>query len=228
VSALDRRSFLSTLARTAGGLAVLSGIPSCGEGETIVAPPPPGRGNVDGLVTDLQSNVVPSLGRLILMFASGRQVGLSTTPDASGRFRFESLLPGEYQLRYHAPGEAFVPEPFPHPIRFSVESGQTTQLQVRVRTGPYNINTIEIYCGDGFFQLQPDGVENGDAVVQAGINVCWYNVGLTVHSVTGGPWVDSGDLQRAQAYLWTANQKGLFGYQCKHHGSDMRATLRVV
>lgn len=207
---------------------MLSGLPSCGDDSGSAAAPPEGKGVVDGVVTDLQGNPVPSLGRIILMFASGRQTGASATPGADARFRFDALQPGDYQIRYHAPGQAFVPEPFPHPLRFSVEADRTTQLRVPVRVGPYNINTVEIYCGDGFFQLQPDGPENGEAVVSAGINVCWYNVGLNVHSVTGGPWVDSGDLQRAQAYLWTASQKGLFGYRCKYHGAEMQGTLRVV
>ena len=61
-----------------------------------------------------------------------------------------------------------------------------------------------------------------------GINVCWYNVGLSVHTVTGGPWVDSGDMQRTQAYLWTATQKGLFAYRCRYHAPQMQATLRIV
>ena len=224
---VGRRYFLASCVRTATGLFVLTGIQSCGGGGENVAPPP-GKGNVDGAVTDLQGNPVPSLGRIILMFGSGKQVGVSANPDSSGRFKFEGLLPGEYQIRYDAPGQAFVPEPFPHPLRFTVDAGRTTQLQVRVRVGLYNVNTMEIYCGDGFFQLQPDGPENGEAVVPAGINVCWYNVGLSVHSVTGGPWVDSGDLQKTQAYLWTANQKGFYAYRCKYHAPQMQATLRVA
>jgi len=225
---MDRRDFVTNLVNVVGGLGVASIVPSCGTGSVPSEPPPAGKGNVDGLVTDLDGNPVPSLGRVILMFASGRQVGLSANPDARARFSFVGLAPGEYQVRYHAPGQAFVPEPFPHPIRFRVEADGTVPLHVPVRVGPYNINTVEIYCGDGFFQLQPDGIENGEAVVARGINVCWYNVGVDVHSITGGPWLDSGDLQRTQAYLWTANQTGTFGYQCRHHGPDMRAVLRVV
>jgi plastocyanin len=49
-----------------------------------------------------------------------------------------------------------------------------------------------------------------------------------VHTVTGGPWGDSGDLQKSQAYLWPATVAGLYAYQCKYHGSSERALLRVT
>jgi len=162
------------------------------------------------------------------MTGRGRQTGARSAPDASGRFSFLDVTPGDYQIRFDAPGVAVVPEPFPHPIRFSVEAGKTTDVFVHVRLGNYNQNLVEIYIGDGFFQLQPNGTENGECAVKVGTNVCWYNVDTAVHTVTGGPWGDSGDLQKSQAYLWPATTTGLFGYQCKYHGSSEKALLRVI
>jgi hypothetical protein len=227
--AMSRRNFLASLGTTGAGVAV-AGLSACGgspgDDGGIVAPP--ATGNIAGLVSSLDGVPHPGLGTLILMNGRGRQTGQRSSPDASGRFSFSSLTPGEYQLRFNAPGLAVVPEPFPHPIRFSVEAGKTTDVPVRVQLGNYNQNLVEIYIGDGFFQLQPDGLENGESVVKVGTNVCWYNVDNTVHTVTGGPWGDSGDLQKAQAYLWPATQTGLFAYQCKYHGSSEKALLRVV
>jgi hypothetical protein len=93
--------------------------------------------------------------------------------------------------------------------------------------GNYNQNLVES-IGDGFFQLQPNGTENGERVVKVGTNVCWYNVDTEVHTVSGGPWGDSGDLQKSQAYLWPATTAGLFGYQCRYHASSEKALLRVI
>ncbi|MGQ0537846.1 MAG: cupredoxin domain-containing protein, partial [Gemmatimonadaceae bacterium] len=87
---------------------------------------------------------------------------------------------------------------------------------------------IEIYAGDDFFQLQPDGLENGVARVKQGTTVCWYNVGTQPHSVTGGPWRDSGDLGRAQSFIWVADRIGVYPYRCRYHTPHMTATLEVV
>jgi hypothetical protein len=189
---------------------------------------PPETGNITGIVSSLDGGVQPRLGTLILMNARGRQMGARSSPDANGRFSFSNVTAGEYQIRFDAPGLAVVPEPFPHPIRFSVEAGKTTDVPVRVQLGNYNQNLVEIYIGDGFFQLQPNGTENGECVVKVGTNVCWYNVDTAVHTVSGGPWGDSGDLQKSQAYLWPATQTGLFGYQCRYHATGEKALLRVT
>jgi hypothetical protein len=227
--ALSRRDFLATLGAAGAGVAAIA-IGACGgsggDGGEVVAPP--ATGNITGLVSTLEGVPQPGLGTLILMNGRGRQTGQRSSPDATGHFSFSSITPGDYQLRFNAPGLAVVPEPFPHPIRFSVEAGKTTDVPVRVQLGNYNQNLVEIYIGDGFFQLQPDGTENGETVVKVGTNVCWYNVDNTVHTVTGGPWGDSGDLQKSQAYLWPATVSGLFAYQCKYHGSSEKALLRVM
>lgn len=230
VSLLSRRQFVARLAAVGGGIALV-GTSACGGGSDgdggIVEPPPP-TGSISGLVSSLDGVAQPRLGTLILMTDRGRQTGQRASPDANGRFTFVDVKPGEYQIRFDAPGLAVVPEPFPHPIRFSVEAGKATDVPVRVKLGNYNQNLVEIYIGDGFFQLQPNGTENGECVVKVGTNVCWYNVDTAVHTVTGGPWGDSGDLQKSQAYLWPATTAGLFGYQCRYHGSSEKALLRVT
>jgi hypothetical protein len=203
---------------------------SCGGGDgggTTITPPP-GRGEISGTVSDLDGVPQPSLGLLILMDGSGRQTGDRATPDVSGHYHFHNVTPGNYQIRFHAPGVAVIPEPFYNPTRLTVRAGETTDVPIRVKLGNYNSNLVEIYAGDGFFQLQPDGAQNAETVVRLGTLVCWYNVDTQVHTVTGGPWVDSGDLQRSQAYIWTADQEGLFAFQCKYHQPAMRGTLRVT
>ena len=135
---------------------------------------------------------------------------------------------GDYQIRFHASGQAIIPEPYQHPIKFAVQAGKVTDLTIRVVRGNFGNVQAEIYCGDDFFQLQPDGQENGESVVKLGTVVCWYNVGAKVHTVTGGPWNDSGDLQKTQSYIWVANQTGLFPYYCRYTRPQMQGTLRVV
>jgi len=227
LGAISRRDFLARLGAAGAGVAVLT---ACGgsdgsDGGGIVQPP--ATGNITGLVETLDGTPQPNLGTLILMNERGRQTGKRSSPDANGRFAFSLVTPGAYQLRFDAPGLAAVPEPFPHPIRFSVEAGKTTDVPVHVQLGNYNQNLVEIYIGDGFFQVQPNGTENGDCVVKAQTNICWYNVDDTVHTVTGGPWGDSGDLQPSQAYLWPATTLGTFSYHCKYHPSSEKALLRV-
>ncbi|MEP7346615.1 MAG: carboxypeptidase regulatory-like domain-containing protein [Gemmatimonadaceae bacterium] len=213
---------------TAGGLLVGSALVACSSDGGGPTPPVQQLGAINGLVSDLQGIPQPGIGTLILLFNDGRHTGDRAAPDANGRFHFTNLAAGNYQLRFHAPGVAIVPEPFPHPIRFTVDAGKTTDVPVRVKLGNYNSNLVEIYTGDDFFQLQPDGQENVETVVKLGELVCWYNVGIAVHTVTGGPWVDSGDLQKSQAYIWTADQIGLFAFSCKYHQPGQRATLRVT
>ena len=230
VSLLSRRQFVARLAAVGGGIALVgtSGCSSGSLGPGEITEPPPAKGSISGLVSSLDGAPQPRLGTLILMTDRGRQTGQRTSPDANGRFTFLDVTPGDYQIRFDAPGLAVVPEPFPHPIRFSVAAGKATDVPVRVKLGNYNQNLVEIYIGDGFFQLQPNGTENGECVVKVGTNVCWYNVDTAVHTVSGGPWGDSGDLQKSQAYLWPATTAGLFGYQCRYHGGSEKALLRVI
>ena len=228
-ASMSRRDFVARLA-TAGSGILIAGTSACGAsgGDGEVVGPPPATGNVTGTVSTLDGTPQPRLGTLILMSDRGRQTGARAQPDANGRFSFLDVTPGNYQIRFDAPGLAVVPEPFPHPIRFTVEAGKTTDVPVRVQLGNYNQNLVEIYIGDGFFQLQPNGTENGECVVKVGTNVCWYNVDTAVHTVSGGPWGDSGDLQKSQAYLWPATTPGRFGYQCRYHASSEKALLQVI
>jgi plastocyanin len=221
---LTRRDFLVTMTATAVGGSVLA----CGVDPPTEGGPSGDVGRVTGLVTNLAGAVQPSLGRVILMYSGGQQVpGRVREIDPAGRFAFEDLEARDYQLRFHAPGVAYVPEPLAHPIRFSIESGKTTQVAVKVELGVDTDDMIEIYAGDDFFQLQPDGTENGTATVHVGDVICWYNVGMHPHTVTGGPWVDSGDMPRTASFIWIADRVGVFPYKCKYHDPIMQATLRV-
>jgi hypothetical protein len=225
---VSRRDFLQRVGRTAAGLYAVSGIAACGGGDGGGTTSPPNAGVVRGIVVDVQGAPQPGFGVLILMDDEGRHTGARVTPDAAGRFKIDALAAGEYQFRFHAAGQAIIPEPYQHPIKFTVVASATTELTIRVQRGTFNQNQVEIYCGDDFYQLQPDGAENGETVVKLGTVVCWYNVGKRIHTVTGGPWNDSGDMQKTQSYIWVANQLGLFGYRCVHSQPQMQATLRVI
>lgn len=221
-----RREFVRVVGMAVGLLAI--GTEGCGGGDGGATRPPDPLGSVDGLVTDVQGTPQANFGSVILMYPNGQHVGKTATPDASGKFRFTALPEGDYQVRFQAAGQAIVPEPYQHPMKFTVQAGKATQLTVRIQRGSFAQNQVEIYCGDDFYQLQPDGAENGETVVKLGTIVCWYNVGLKIHTVTGGPWNDSGDLQKTQSYIWVATVPGLHAYQCKYNQPAMRATLRVI
>lgn len=225
-SALSRRDFVSLVGWSAAGFVMTGGVVACGN-KGISTPPGTETGGAAGLVLDLQGVPQAGFGQLILMYPSGHHTGQRVTPDAGGRFRFDGLTPGEYQIRFNASGQAIIPEPYQHPIKFAVRAGETADVPVRIQRGNFGQNQVEIYCGDDFFQLQPDGQENGEVTVRLGTVVCWYNVGQKVHTVTGGPWNDSGDMQRTQSYIWVASQTGLFPYRCKYNQPVMQAVLRV-
>jgi hypothetical protein len=223
---LSRRRFVALVGRGAAGLIVAGGASACGSAGT-TEPPPTEPGSASGLVLDLQGVPQAGFGQLILMYPSGHHTGSRATPDAGGRFRFDNLTAGDYQIRFNANGQAIIPEPYQHPIKFSVRPGETTDVPVRIQRGNFGQNQVEIYCGDDFFQLQPDGQENGEVTVRLGTVVCWYNVGQKVHTITGGPWNDSGDMQRTQSYIWVASQTGTFPYRCKYNQPTMQAVLKV-
>jgi hypothetical protein len=221
---LCRRDFLGVVG-VAGAAAIAEACGAGARGVTVASTTV--SGSISGQVTDLQGVPQPSLGTLILMYGHGQQVGMRATPDVNGRFTFAQVAPGSYQVRFDAPHKAIIPDPFENPIRFDVAAAKDTFVPVRVQLGDYTQNLVEIYIGEGFFQQQPDGLENADVVVSVGTNLCWYNVDTQVHTVTGGPWGDSGDLQESQAYFWTATQAGSFGYRCKYHQPQEQAMLRV-
>jgi hypothetical protein len=222
---LSRRQFVSALGAATSG-AVLGSLVACG-GD---APTLPVRrvGRIAGDIVDASGIVQPSLGRVLLMYESGQQTGRMVDVDPAGRFSFADIDPGRWQLRFHAPGAAYVPEQFPHPIRIAVDADRTTDVRITVQRGwEDGVEMMEIYVGDFFFQQQPSGALNGEAVVKIGTPVCWYNVGLMPHTVSGPFW-ESGQLERTASFIWVPDRTGTFPYTCNLHRSQMIATLRVV
>lgn len=227
---VSRRGFLQAVGAVAGSAALGGVAEACG-GEGAAGPPPPppaSPGVIRGIVMDLQGVPQPSLGRLYLLRQTGQQTGRVAEVDGAARFTFDNLEPRNYKVRFHAAARAHVPDGIVHPIPVTVEMGKTADIEVRIQLGVPNAMEVEIYAGDDFFQLQPDGVENAVTTVKVGTTVCWYNVGTQPHSVTGGPWRDSGDLNRADNFIWVANQVGVFPYRCRYHTPHMAATLEVV
>src|SRR5262249_26520868 len=110
----------------------------------------------------------------------------------------------------------------------TVSSGVESVVQFKIVLGNPDADETEIYAGDNFFQLQPFGDINGTVTVTLGTTICWYNVGTMDHTVTGGPWGDSGTIVEASEFRWTANQVGTFGYRCNFHNPQMQAILKVV
>ena len=163
---MTRRDFLSTLGTTGAGVVLAgAGAAACGGGGggTVIEPPSTPSGAISGTVTNLAGVAQPSIGTLILMNDRGRQTGTRVSPDANGKFLISQLSPGDYQLRFNAPGVAFVPEPYAHPIRCTVLGGKTTDVPVHIQLGNYNQNLVEIYIGDGFFPApaRRDGERRG-------------------------------------------------------------------
>lgn len=230
MSSVSRRGFLQAVSAVAGSAALGSIAEACG-GDGAAGPPPPpaaAPGAIRGIVMDAQGVPQSSLGRLYLMRQTGQQTGRVADVNGEGRFSFDNLEPRDYKVRFHAAARAHVPDGIVHPIPVTVETGKTAEIQVRIQLGVENAMEVEIYAGDDFFQLQPDGQENSTTTVKLGTTVCWYNVGTQPHSVTGGPWRDSGDLNRADNFIWVANQVGVFPYRCRYHTPHMAATLEVV
>ena len=213
---------------SAAGLTLGATIGSCGGGTTtspvVIAP----TGRVGGVVTDLIGARQPSLGRIFLLYPTGQHTGRYVDVDPAGQFEFLEVPPGPWQVRFHAPGVAYVPEPIEHPIRFSVAVDKETIVPVQIEHGIEQDAMHEIYVGDYFFQEQPYGKENAETVVRLGESVCWYNVGLEKHTVTGGPWGDSGVIGRAGNYIWVPDRVGVIGYRCAFHPGQMFATLKVT
>jgi plastocyanin len=215
-----RREFLWT----AGGLAV-SGLVSCGGGENITTPAP--TGNVRGTVTDL-SGSPQAIGRIYLLLDGGLNQNVFADVDASGKFDLGQIPVGKYQLRYWGGNQASVAEPLENPVRITVAANIPTVVPFQIVRGtPGNVEH-EIYAGDFFFQDQPFGEPNATVVVKLGVTVCWYNVGVMNHTVTGGPWGTSPTLGRAEEFMWTTNQVGTFGYRCSFHNPQMQSILQVV
>lgn len=223
VSGISRREFVAGLAASAAACGGL--LAACGSHTTGLVSRPYGR--IIGDVVDLTGAPQPGLGKIFLMFQTGQQTGRSADVDPAGRFTFQDVTPGSWQLRFNAPGVAYVPEEFPHPVPVHVAENETASVRIVVERGwEDGIPMIEIYVGDFFFQEQPFGRENGETLVKLGTPVCWYNVGLVQHTVTGPYW-DSGAMERTASYIWVPDRTGAFPYTCNFHKTQMIASLRV-
>ncbi len=222
----SRREFLAALGSSAVGVSLAAIGTGCGSGPA--APPPvAGTGIVRGTVVTTDGAPEPT-GRIYLLERTGLNTGRYVDVDASAAFAFTHLVPGDYQVRYWAGARFYVPEPNPNPVRVTVTNDAPVAVRFIVAPGAERTNVREIYAGDNFFQEQPFGEPNARVVVPRGTVVCWYNVGEHTHTVTGGPWGDSGALARAEEFMWTANEPGAFGYRCRFHDPEMQAILEVV
>ncbi len=225
-SRLGRREFLSRVAVTAAGLFVAPELlQSCG-GDTSTAPAAK-PGGIRGTVVDVKG-APQAIGRVYLLQSSGLNQNRYADVDASGKFDFGDVAPDNYQVRYWGGTQAYVADPTPNPVRVNVVSGQTVNVPFTITLGVEFTNSHEVYAGDDFYQVQPFGDVGGTLVVKLGDGVCWYNVGTHDHTITGGPWKDSGVLHEADSFMWTANVVGIFPYQCSIHGVSMQATLQVT
>jgi len=223
--AMNRRRFIARLGAAAGVLAFAD---ACGGGEStrLTAPPGP-AGTVRGTVVDL-SGTPQGIGRIYLLSKSGFNSGVHADVDASGNYDFGSVAVGDYLVRYWGANLASVPEPLPNPVRITVKPNEPTVVPFQIEVGPSDAAEVEVYVGDYFFQAQPVCDANGTLVAKLGTTICWYNVGETVHSVTGGPWGDSGPLALDGNFMWTSDRVGTFPYRCSYHGTRMIATLQII
>jgi plastocyanin len=225
IARLDRRGFVAMITGAVGATAVVRVLTACGGDH--VAAPATAQGTVRGTVKDVQGNP-QAIGRIYLLLKSGENQNLYADVDAKGAFNFGAVDVGSYQLRYWGGAQASVPEPNPNPVRIDVTANAESVVDFTIALGNPDANVQEIYAGDNFFQQQPFGDLNGTVTVKLGTIVCWYNVGVNQHTVTGGPWGDSGVIGEADEFMWTANQVGTFGYRCSFHNPQMQAILNVI
>jgi len=199
---------------------------ACGGSRDITLPGQE-MGTIVGDVVDLGGAPQPTLGKIYLMYENGLQTGRSATVDPQGKFSFTDVPAGAWQVRFYAPGVAYVPEELTNPVRVQVNAGQTISVRFAIELGwEDGAPMIEIYIGDYFFQEQPLGAPNAETVVKLGTPICWYNVGLMQHTTTGGFW-DSGLLNKTEAYIWIPDRTGVFPYTCSLHTTQMIASLRI-
>jgi hypothetical protein len=223
---VSRREFVGVLWATATA-AVGGGLIVACAGESTVPVNRQPYGQILGDVADVNGVPQPSLGKIFLMFQTGQQTGRTADVDPAGRFSFIDVPPGHWQLRFHAPGVAYVPEELPHPVPVLVSENEAASVRITIERGwEDGVPMLEVYVGDYFFQEQPYGRENGETIVKIGTPVCWYNVGQIQHTVTGPFW-DSGTMERTASYIWVPDRTGIFPYTCNFHKTQMIASLRV-
>ncbi|HEY7235262.1 MAG TPA: hypothetical protein VH539_14010 [Gemmatimonadaceae bacterium] len=219
---LTRREFLiASAVGGAGALLACSGVHE-------ITKPASSTGTIVGDVVDELGAPQAGLGKVYLMYENGLQTGRSAAVDASGKFAFADVPEGSWQVRFYAPGVAYVPEELANPVPVQIKAGQTLSVHFEIELGwEEGAPMIEIYIGDYFFQEQPLGAPNAETTVQVGVPICWYNVGLMQHTTTGGFW-DSGPLNKTESYIWVPDRTGVFPYTCKLHQTQMIASLRVT
>jgi hypothetical protein len=221
-ASLTRREFI--LLSAAGGAGALL---ACSASRDVTKPAEL-TGRITGDVVDLLGAPQASLGTVYLMYPSGLQTGRSAPVDANGRFEFTDVQVGSWQVRFYAPGAAYVPEQLANPIRVDVDANQTITVRFKIERGwEDGAPMIEIYIGDNFFQEQPLGAANAETTVKIGTPICWYKVGLSQHTTTGDLW-DSGPLNKTESYIWIPDRTGVFPYTCRFHGTQMISSLRIT
>ena len=224
---ISRRVFVSSIGASAAGLLSAGGVFACAGGRPTELEASL-DGGIKGRVLDAGGTPQPLLGTVSLLYATGQQSGMHRAVDPFGEFDFESVPPGNWQVRFHAAGIAYVPSQFQHPRRVVVHEREHVEVDLTIeRAASVDDGMIEIYAGDFFFQEQPRGKENTETIVRVGTAICWYNVGLMPH-VIAGSWGESPVLDRGGNYIWTPTTPGLFTYRCSYHPTQMIATLRVV
>lgn len=221
-----RREFLWTASNSlaAAGISAV-GLGACGGGEHVTSAV--ATGALRGIVTDLHA-VPQAIGRIYLLLDNGLSQNVFADVDANGKFDFGQVPVGKYQVRYWGGDQASVPEPLENPVRVTVAADVASIVPFQIVRGTPDETVHEIYAGDFFYQDQPFGQPNATVVVKLGVTVCWYNVGSTQHTITGGPWGDSGPISRAEEFEWDANVVGTFGYRCNFHNPQMQSILQVV
>ena len=175
-----------------------------------------------------QAGAAAKVGRVFLLDKTGLNRNVFVDVSATGTFDFGDVEVGDYQLLYWGANLARVPEPLPNPVWITVLAGVPADIRFQVAAAdPNALLDRNINAGDFFFQEQPSGEPNAAVVVKVGTLVCWYNVGSMLHTVSGGPWGDSGALLHGDNFMWRADQVGTFPYRCNYHGARMLATLKV-
>jgi plastocyanin len=223
-----RREFMWVVGSAAAGGTLLATVAGCWRDTPATITEADGTmGFVRGSVVDAGGALKP-VGRIFLLAASGLNNGVFADVGSTGTFDFGKVKIGAYQLQYWGANLARVPEPLPNPVPITVRAGSPTVVTFRIEAADEDeMMDRDINAGDFFFQEQPSGEPNATVVVKLGAVVCWYNVGSMLHTVSGGPWGDSGPLAHGDNFEWRATQAGTFEYRCKYHVARMLATLKV-
>lgn len=209
--ALSRRSFVHGLG---AGAILLGGVRPVGAGQLV------------GCVGDA-AGVAYAGGALHLFHADGRPTGRVVVSAADGSFAFPGLAAREYQLHFHGGAAATLDDASLHVLRVAIHPGETVRRELRVVRGTFTPRPVEVACADGCYRALPDG-DAADVTVALGSVVCWRNMDRVPHTVTGGPWGDSGEIASGAAWYWIATQPGRFAYHCRRRGASMRATVHVT